>query len=46
MRLPRLLRSIEKFRKYGNQPAGIKRGLPTLHPTSEALESVGSGGWI
>jgi hypothetical protein len=46
MKLPRLLRTYGKIRKSGKRLVSIKKGLLTSNPTSEALEMLGSGGWI
>jgi hypothetical protein len=45
-KLPRLPRTYGKFRKSGIRPVGTKKGLLTTNFASEALEKVGSGGWI
>jgi len=44
--LPRVLRTYEKHGKSGNRPAGTKKGLLTTNSAPEALEKLGSGGWI
>jgi hypothetical protein len=45
-KLPRLLRTYGKYRTSGKELEGTKKGLLSPKPASEALEIVGSGGWI